>query len=52
MPVNCGQQLFDVIDITDERAGLVAVKKRVVGISLEFGPLRGEYVQRIRLIAV
>ena len=29
VPVNCGQQLYDVIDITDERAGLSEEKKRV-----------------------
>ena len=52
VPVNCGQQLFDVIDITDGRAGLAAEKKRVLGISLEFSPIRGEYAQRLRLGAV
>ena len=52
IPVNCGQQLFDVIDITDERAGLVAEKKRTLGISLEFSPVRGEYSQRLRLGAL
>jgi hypothetical protein len=52
VPVNCGQQLFDVIDVTDGRAGLVAEKKRVLGISLEFHPVRGEYAQRLRLGAV
>lgn len=52
VPVNCGQQLFDVIDVTDGRVGLVAAKKRVLGISLEFRPRRGEYVQRLRLGAV
>jgi len=52
VPVNCGQQLFDVIDVTDGRAGLVAEKKRVLGISLEFRPVRGAYAQRLRLGAV
>ena len=27
IPVNCGQQLYDVIDISDSRAGLNAEKK-------------------------
>jgi hypothetical protein len=52
VPVNCGQQLYDVIDVTDGRAGLTAAKKRVLGITLAFRPLRGEYAQRLRLGAV
>lgn len=52
VPVNCGQQLYDVIDVTDERAGLDSEKKRILGISLEFSPRRGEYRQRLRLGAV
>ena len=49
VPVNCGQQLLDVIDVTDERAGLDARKKRVIGITLDYRPQTGEYTQRIRL---
>jgi len=52
VPVNCGQQLYDVLDVTDGRAGLDAEKKRVLGILLEFRPVRGEYTQRLRLGAV
>lgn len=52
IPVNCGQQLYDVIDITDSRAGLSAEKKRVLGIVLVHDPLRGEYEQRLSLGAV
>jgi hypothetical protein len=52
VPVNCGQQLYDVIDVTDGRAGLDTEKKRVLGISLEFSPRRGEYRQRLKLGAV
>ncbi|MBA7483287.1 hypothetical protein ES707_18798 [subsurface metagenome] len=36
IPVNCGQQLYDVIDITDSRAGLSAEKKRVLGLILVY----------------
>lgn len=50
--VNCGQQLYDVIDITDNRAGLSAVKKRVLGLSLTYHPRRGEYQQWLSLGAV
>ena len=49
VPVNCGQQLYDVIDITDARAGLNNDKKRVLGLSLIYNPYRGEYEQRVLL---
>jgi hypothetical protein len=49
VPVNCGQQLFDVIDITDKRAGLEAVKKRITGIEFEYMPAFGRYRQRFGL---
>jgi len=52
IPVNCGQQLYDVIDITDSRAGLSAEKKRVLGLILIYNPFRGEYEQRLSLGAV
>jgi hypothetical protein len=52
IPVNCGQQLYDVVGVTDARAGLDAVKKRVVGIILGYYPRRGEYRQRLQLGAV
>ncbi|MBI4181318.1 MAG: hypothetical protein HY528_05240 [Chloroflexi bacterium] len=52
VPVNCGQQLYDVIDITDSRAGLSAQKKRVLGLTLIYHPLRSQYEQRLLLGAV
>ncbi len=52
VPVNCGQQLYDVIDITDARAGLDAEKKRVLALALVYNPQRGEYSQRLWLGAV
>ena len=52
IPVNCGQQLYDVIDITDSRAGLTAEKKRVLGLTMVYNPHRGEYEQRLLLGAV
>ncbi|MFB0559514.1 MAG: hypothetical protein ACETVS_03160 [Dehalococcoidales bacterium] len=52
IPVNCGQQLYDVIDITDSRAGLSAEKKRVLGLTLIYEPQRSEYEQRLSLGAV
>jgi hypothetical protein len=52
VPVNCGQQLYDVIDITDSRAGLDAAEQRVLGFVLVYSPRRGEYRQRLQLGAV
>ena len=52
IPPNCGQQLYDVIDITDSRAGLSEEKKRVMGLTLVYNPRRGEYEQRLLLGAV
>ncbi len=49
VPPNCGQQLYDVIDITDSRAGLSAAKKRVNGLTLFYSPQRGDYHQRLLL---
>ena len=52
IPVNCGQQLYDVIDITDSQAGLSAEKKRVLGLTMVYNHHRGEYEQRLLLGAV
>jgi hypothetical protein len=52
VPVNCGQQLYDVIDITDSRAELEAAKRRVVGLTLVYRPHRGQYEHRLSLGAV
>jgi hypothetical protein len=52
VPTNCGQQLTDVIEVTDSRAGLAAAKKRITGITMDYRPQQGEYSQRLRLGAV
>lgn len=52
VPVNCGQQLCDVVAITDSRVGLSAAKRRVLGLALSYRPQRGEYEQRLLLGAV
>ncbi|MFQ5886638.1 MAG: hypothetical protein ACE5II_05345, partial [Anaerolineae bacterium] len=50
VPTNCGEDLYDVIDITDERAGLTSVKRRVMGITLRYSTSReARYEQRLRL---
>lgn len=52
VPVNCGQQLYDVIAVTDVMAGLDGEKKRVLGMTLVYHSERGEYNQRLRLGAL
>jgi hypothetical protein len=52
IPPNCGQQLYDVIDLSDARAGLDGEKRRVLGLILVYSPLRGEYEARLLLGAV
>lgn len=49
---NCGHELWDVIDITDGRAGLSAAKRRVRGIHLDYAPAEGRYEQRLSLTEV
>jgi len=49
VPVNCGQQLYDVVEITDGGAGLSEEKKRVMGIVLVYEPSRGQYEERLLL---
>jgi hypothetical protein len=52
VPPNCGQQLYDVIEITDSRAGLSREKRRVLGMILSYIPSQGKYEQRLTLAAV
>ena len=52
MPVNCGQQLYDVIDITDSRGGFSAEKKRVLGLTLIYNPSKAQYQHHLSLGAV
>jgi hypothetical protein len=46
---NCGQELYDVIDVTDATAGLSAARERVLGLNLRYLPKRGVYEQRLLL---
>ena len=53
VPVNCGQELYDVVEVTDAVAGLSAAKRRVLGLALEYATgERAVYRQRIALGAV
>jgi hypothetical protein len=49
VPVNCGQQLYDVIDITDPRAGLAAAKRRILGMTLSYSPTKTVYEHKLML---
>jgi hypothetical protein len=54
VPVNCGQEVYDVISITDESAGLLDAQWRVIGLSMRYS-LGGRvpvYEQRLSLRAV
>ena len=50
VPPNLGQELFDVIELTDAGAGLAAEKRRVLGLRLEYSRVhKPEYRQTLRL---
>ncbi len=50
VPVNCGQELYDVIEVTDAKAGLSAARRRVLGVALRYSTGdRPAYEQRIGL---
>ena len=49
-PVNCGQELYDVIEVNDAAAGLTAARRRVLGLELRYSRLREpEYVHVLSL---
>jgi hypothetical protein len=54
VPINCGQELYDVIAITDESAGLTNARRRVLGLSMRYaaGGRVPVYEQRLSLGAV
>ncbi len=46
---NCGQQVYDVIDVTDYKIGLINAKRRITGIKTVFQPACGKYIQTLLL---
>jgi hypothetical protein len=54
VPVNCGQEVYDVVSITDESAGLTDAQWRVIGLSMRYsaGGKVPVYEQRLSLGAV
>ncbi len=49
VPLNCGQELYDVIDITDALAGLSAAKRRVLSLHHLYDTQKGVYTLKIGL---
>ncbi len=50
VPTNCGQELYDIIEVTDSRAGLAAARRRVLGMTLRYATGRGpRYTHTIKL---
>ena len=52
IPPNCGQELFDVVQISDSGANQSAVKFRVIGIRFEYNPRQAQYSQKLILAAL
>jgi hypothetical protein len=50
--VNCGQELFDVIEVKDNSAAMSGAKRRVAGIDLICRPCDGVYRQHLYLSAL
>jgi hypothetical protein len=49
VPVNCGQEVLDVVAVTDDIAGLDGEGMRVLGLRWRFRPERGIYDQELVL---
>jgi len=49
IPPNCGQELFDTVELSDAGANQSAVKFRVVGIRFEYNPKQAKYQHRLIL---
>jgi len=49
VPLNCGQELYDVIDITDALAGLTAAKRRILSLHHLYDTQKGIYNLNIGL---
>ena len=49
VPVNCGQELYDVITITDDRCGISSKKYRVLDIETKYSTRQWHYQQTLTL---
>jgi hypothetical protein len=51
VPVNCGQELYDVITVSDERCGISSKLYRVMGMQVDYSRRQARYTQRLTLAA-
>jgi hypothetical protein len=49
IPTNVGQELFDVIDVTDARCGIAKEKYRILAIQIDYDRRQGQYDQTLIL---
>jgi len=49
IPPNCGQELWDVVQLTDSLGNQLAIKFRVVGIRTEYNPKQARYQHKLIL---
>ena len=49
VPTNCGQELLDVIEVTDERCGISEEEYRVLAIQTDYDRRQGKYEQRLTI---
>lgn len=49
VPPNCGQRLYDVVEVTDEATGLSAARYRVNAIELDYQPMSSKYEMKLSL---
>ena len=49
VPTNCGQELYDVISVTDTRVGLADKNFRVLAIQTDYDRRKGVYDQRLTI---
>ncbi len=49
IPPNCGQELWDVVQVTDAGANQAEIKFRVVGIRFEYNPKQARYEHKLIL---
>jgi hypothetical protein len=52
VPLNCGQELYDVVTITDPRAPLSAATRRVLSLEHFYNPRKGLYTLKLGLGSV
>jgi len=51
VPTNCGQELLDVVEVTDERCGISEENYRILAIQTDYDRRQGIYTQRLALCA-